>query len=62
MVEGLPKDIAWQQSLKTYFLTCDQLHAHPFFWGGHIIMGNVRIIEFASQRRWVPYLFAFIGM
>ncbi|MFK7796685.1 MAG: CHAT domain-containing protein [Aureispira sp.] len=58
--EGVPKDIALQQTKLAYLRGASGLSAHPFFWAPFIQLGNAEPIILQSY--WAYYKWAIVGI
>jgi hypothetical protein len=38
--KGMTKDVAMQQAKLDYLQGSDQLHSHPYFWAGFVVIGK----------------------
>ena len=59
---GMPKDQALRLAKKDYIDAQDNLGAHPFFWSGYVMMGDMAPLDLDTGRTaWTPWLLVLLA-
>ena len=55
LAQGLPKDAAIHQAKMAHLDRADHLLAHPYFWAGYTLWGDIQPVHPGRPRSWWPW-------